>query len=49
MGNKIDIYDDFASQYAEFVAVREKQGIERDSIVPRLLDIIGDVTGLKVL
>jgi 2-polyprenyl-3-methyl-5-hydroxy-6-metoxy-1,4-benzoquinol methylase len=49
MGNKIDLYDDFASQYAEFVAVREKQGIERDPIVPRLLDIIGDVTGLKVL
>lgn len=49
MGNEIDIYDDFASQYADLVAVREKRGIAQDPIVPRLLDSIGDVTELKVL
>lgn len=49
MQNKIDIYDDFASQYAESVAAREKRGIEQDPIVPRLLDIIGDISGLKAL
>ena len=49
MKSKIDIYDDFANQYAEFVAEREKKGIEHDPVVPGLLDIIGDVSGLKVL
>ena len=30
MEHKIDIYDDFASQYADLVVAREKAGIEND-------------------
>lgn len=49
MQSKIDIYDDFANQYADMVAAREEAGIEQEPIIPRLLNIIGDVTGLEVL
>ncbi len=49
MESKIDIYDDFASQYAELVATWEDEGIERNQVVPRLLNIIGNVSDLKVL
>lgn len=49
MQHKIDIYDDFASEYAEMVARREKAGIERDPIMPLFLDAIGNVSGLSVL
>lgn len=49
MQHKIDIYNDFASEYAKLVVAREKAGIERDPIMPRFLDTIGDVSGLSVL
>ena len=49
MEPKIDVYDDFASQYAEMVAAREEAGIEHEPIMPRFLKILGDVSGLTVL
>lgn len=42
-------YDDFASEYAGMVAAREAAGIENDPIMPRFLDLLGDVSGLSVL
>ena len=49
MEHKIDIYDDFAPQYADMVATREEAGIENEPIMPQFLNIIGDVAGLSVL
>lgn len=44
-----NFYDDFAAQYAEMVIKREEVGIERDPIMPRFLEVIGEVAGLNVL
>lgn len=47
--DKIDSYNEFASQYAELVAHREAAGVENEPSLPRMLEIIGDVSGLTVL
>ncbi len=50
MGPKIDAYDDYAARYAEDVARREGAGGgDPLGILPRLLDILGDVAGLTAL
>jgi 2-polyprenyl-3-methyl-5-hydroxy-6-metoxy-1,4-benzoquinol methylase len=49
MQRKIDVYDDFASQYAALVAAREEAGIENDPIMPHFLRLLGDVAGLTAL
>ena len=50
MSFKIDAYDDYAAQYAESVAARDQQGIvDSLGILPRLLDLLGDIAGLRVL
>ena len=49
MDSKIDIYDDFASEYADMVTAREEKGIERDPIMPLFLKILEDVSGLITL
>ena len=49
MEHKSNRYDDFALQYAEFVATREEAGIEHDPIMPRFLKLLGDVSGLLTL
>lgn len=49
MENKIDIYDDFASQYANLVTGLEEAGIEREPMMPTFLEMLGDVSGLTTL
>ncbi len=49
MRSRQTAYDAVAAQYAAMVERREAAGIESDPIVPRLLDLIGDVTDLAVL
>ena len=49
MDSKIDIYDDFASEYADMVNAREEKGIEQEPIMPLFLKILGDVSGLITL
>src|SRR6266567_2557179 len=49
MQPKIDIYDDFASQYATMVAERNKKEIKDDHFLSSFLAAIGDVSGLTVL
>ena len=49
MNHKIDIYDDFATEYADDVISREEKGVEHDPIIPSMLEIIGEVAGLDVL
>ena len=49
MDHKIDTYNEFAAQYAELVAEREAAGIEKEPSLPRMLEIIGDVSVLAVL
>jgi 2-polyprenyl-3-methyl-5-hydroxy-6-metoxy-1,4-benzoquinol methylase len=44
-------YDDYAAEYAAYVARREQGGVEGDpmGILPHLLGLLGDVAGLEVL
>lgn len=49
MEPEANTYDDFAAQYADYVAKREQVGIESDPIMPRFLDLLGDVSGLSIL
>ena len=50
MNDKIDVYDDFAAEYADMVAKRgEETRIESDPFMPLFLSVIGDVSGLTVL
>jgi len=49
MQPKIDIYDDFATQYASLVAKREETDIKDDYFMSSFLQAIGDVSGLTVL
>jgi 2-polyprenyl-3-methyl-5-hydroxy-6-metoxy-1,4-benzoquinol methylase len=49
MEHKVDIYDDFASEYADMVNAREEKGIEQEPIMPLFLKILGDVSGLTTL
>jgi 2-polyprenyl-3-methyl-5-hydroxy-6-metoxy-1,4-benzoquinol methylase len=49
MEQKAAIYDDFASEYADMVAAREKKGIDQEPIMPLFLQILGDVSGLTTL
>ena len=48
---KSDIYDDYAARYSEGIEGLERAGVERDplGILPRLLALLGDVAGLRVL
>jgi 2-polyprenyl-3-methyl-5-hydroxy-6-metoxy-1,4-benzoquinol methylase len=51
MGSKIAVWDDYAERYAAAVATRERAGVAGDplGILPRLLDLLGDITGLAAL
>jgi 2-polyprenyl-3-methyl-5-hydroxy-6-metoxy-1,4-benzoquinol methylase len=49
MHPKIDIYDDFASQYATFAAKREQHDVKDDRFMSPFLEVVGDVSGLTVL
>jgi 2-polyprenyl-3-methyl-5-hydroxy-6-metoxy-1,4-benzoquinol methylase len=46
---KIDIYDDYAAEYAALTADRDAGEPGADPVLPRLLAILGPVTGLAVL
>ncbi|MHB8595261.1 MAG: methyltransferase domain-containing protein [Ktedonobacteraceae bacterium] len=49
MENKVDIYDDFAPQYANLVTCWEEAGIEREPMMLTFLEMLGDVSGLIAL
>ncbi len=49
MENKIDIYNDFAPQYADLVTGWEEAGIEREPMMQTFLEILGDVSGITTL
>ena len=44
-------YDDYSTEYAASVAIREQGGVEGDpyGILPRFLELLGDVDGQSVL
>lgn len=44
-----NFYNDFAAEYADLVREREEVGVESDTIMPRFLEIIGDVSGVVTL
>ena len=49
MENKIDIYNDFAPQYANLVREWEEAGKEHDTLMSTFLKLLGDVSGLITL
>jgi SAM-dependent methyltransferase len=42
-------YNSFADELARFTAVREERGLAGDGLLREMLDLLGDVAGLKVL
>jgi ubiquinone/menaquinone biosynthesis C-methylase UbiE len=46
---KIDAYDEFAAEYAAFASSREEKEIKDDPFLASFLQVIGDVSGLRVL
>jgi 2-polyprenyl-3-methyl-5-hydroxy-6-metoxy-1,4-benzoquinol methylase len=42
-------YDSFADELARFTAVREERGLAGDGLLTEMLDLLGDVVGLRVL
>jgi len=49
MHPKSDVYDAYATEYAEYASDREGKEIKDDPFLSRFLDIIGEVAGLSVL
>src|SRR5918912_997145 len=42
-------WDEYAAEYGQFIARREQADLERDTILCRMLDLLGDLTGRDVL
>jgi SAM-dependent methyltransferase len=49
MHPKIDVYDEYATEYAAYARDREGKETRDDPFLSRFLDVIGDVSGLTVL
>src|SRR4051812_41819838 len=49
LGPKADVYDDYAAEYAEMMAGRERQGIANEPMIPQMLELLGDISGLAAL
>jgi 2-polyprenyl-3-methyl-5-hydroxy-6-metoxy-1,4-benzoquinol methylase len=49
MASTSNIYDEFASQYAQLITAQEKAGVEPGSNMAQFLQIVGEVSGLTVL
>lgn len=49
MPTKVNVYDDYADRYAESTASREQAEVDSLGILPRLLDLLGDVSNLRVM
>jgi SAM-dependent methyltransferase len=45
----VNPWDERAVEYAEWIARREREGVEGDAILARLLDLLGEVAGRDVL
>ena len=42
-------YDSFADEVARYTAAREERGVAGDGLLREMLELLGDVTGLRVL
>ncbi|MDR2985251.1 MAG: methyltransferase domain-containing protein [Nocardiopsaceae bacterium] len=42
-------YDSFADELARYTVAREERGLAGDGLLQEMLDLLGDVTGLRVL
>jgi len=42
-------YDSFADELARYTAGREERGVAGDGLLREMLELLGDVTGLRVL
>ena len=49
MASTSNIYDEFASQYAQLIPAQEKAGVEPGSNIAQFLQIVGELSGLTVL
>ena len=49
MTSNANPWDEYAAEYGQFIARREQADLERDAILCRMLDLLGDLTGREVL
>src|SRR5919199_49831 len=49
MASSANPWDEYAAEYSQFIARREQADLERDAILSRMLDLLGDLTGRQVL
>jgi 2-polyprenyl-3-methyl-5-hydroxy-6-metoxy-1,4-benzoquinol methylase len=49
MASNANPWDEYAAEYGQFIARREQADLERDAILCRMLDLLGDLTGREVL
>src|SRR5919197_2736029 len=49
MESNANPWDEYAAEYGQFIARREQADLERDAILCRMLDLLGDLTGREVL
>src|ERR671937_1139502 len=49
MESNTNPWDEYAVEYGQFIARREQADLERDAILCRMLDLLGDLTDREVL
>jgi 2-polyprenyl-3-methyl-5-hydroxy-6-metoxy-1,4-benzoquinol methylase len=49
MHPKVDVYDEYATEYAAYASDREGKEIKDEPFLSRFLEAIGDVSGLTML
>src|SRR5919201_1836258 len=49
MESNTNPWDEYAVEYGQFIARREQADLERNAILCRMLDLLGDLTGREVL
>ncbi len=42
-------WDEYAAEYSQFIAKREQADLERDVILARMLELLGDLPGREAL
>jgi hypothetical protein len=48
MASNANPWDEYAVEYGQFIARREQADLERDAILCRMLDLLGDLSGREV-
>src|SRR5437764_14429701 len=49
MASNANPWDEYAAEHGEFIARREQADLERDALLCRMLDLLGDLTAREAL